>query len=181
MMIVIASFITFLTLGFLLLTLVGLPGTWGIVVTAMFLAWLSPPELLIAVSWTQVIVLVAIALFGELIEFAAGAAGVGKLGGSKRAALFAVVGSLVGAIFGMFVGLPIPVPVVGSLVGSILLGAAGAALGAVIGERTSGKSWDGSVKIGAAAFAGRIAGTLGKTICAAIMSGMLIFFAWTRY
>ncbi len=54
-------------------------------------------------------VMLGLAMLGEAIEFAAGALGVGKLGGSKRAAALAVVGSLVGAIGGMFVGLPIPI------------------------------------------------------------------------
>lgn len=177
MIYVIASLITILSLGFLLLTVVGLPGTWGIVITAVLLAWLAPPSVLIYISWGYVVALVALALLGELIEFIAGAAGVGRLGGSRRAAIYSIVGSLIGAIVGMFVG--IPIPVVGSVIGSVLFGAIGASLGALIGERQIGKTWDGSVKVGTAAFVGRIVGTLGKTFCAAVMSAMLIFVVWT--
>jgi uncharacterized protein YqgC (DUF456 family) len=119
-------------------------------------------------------------LLGELIEFVAGAAGVGKLGGSRRAATMAIVGSIIGAIAGMIVGLPIPIPVVGSLIGSILLGGVGAAIGALIGERTTGKGWDGSMKIGVAAFTGRILGTVGKTLCAAVMAVLLIVLVWIK-
>ena len=175
---VIASLVTIFALGFLVLTLVGLPGTWAIVVTSVLLAWLAPPDWCIAIAWGNVAALVGLALLGELIEFVASAAGVGKLGGSRRAAALAIVGSLVGALVGMVIGLPIPIPVVGSLIGSVLLGGAGAAVGAFIGERMIGKDVDGSIKIGFAAFLGRIVGTLGKTLCAAIMAAMLIVLNW---
>jgi uncharacterized protein YqgC (DUF456 family) len=148
------------------------------VVAAVLLAWLVPQEVFVSIPWAYVGVLVGLALLGELIEFIAGAAGVGKLGGSRRAATMAIVGSLVGAIVGMVVGLPIPIPVVGSLIGSILLGGIGAAVGALIGERTTGKGWDGSMKIGLGAFVGRIFGTLGKSLCAAVMAAMLIVLVW---
>jgi uncharacterized protein YqgC (DUF456 family) len=180
MMYVVASLVSILALGFLLLTLVGLPGTWGMVVMAVLLAWLVPQEVFTSIPWIYVAVLVGLALLGELVEFVASAAGVGKLGGSRRAATLAIVGSLVGAIVGMVVGLPIPIPVVGSLIGSIILGGVGAAVGALIGERMTGKAWDGSVKIGMAAFVGRIFGTVGKTFCAAIMAAMLIVLVWVK-
>jgi uncharacterized protein len=178
MMYVIASLVTVFALGFLALTLVGRPGTWAIVVTSALLAWLAPTEWGISNSWGYVAALVGLALLGELVEFVASAAGVGKLGGSRRAAALAIVGSLVGAIVGMVVGLPIPIPIVGSLIGSVLLGGVGAAVGALIGEKWKGKDWDGSVRIGYAAFVGRILGTVGKTLCAAIMTAMLIVLIW---
>ncbi len=178
-MYVIASLVTVFALGFLLLTLVGLPGTWAIVVTGALLAWLAPVFAFINVSWGYVAALVGLAMLGELIEFVASAAGVGKLGGSRRAAVLAIVGSLVGAIFGMtaFAAI-IPIPVVGSLIGSVLMGGLGAAVGAFIGERMIGKDLDGSIKVGFAAFLGRIFGTVGKTLCATIMAAMLIVLVW---
>ena len=178
MMYVIASFITVLAIVFLMLTIVGLPGTWAMVATGALLAWSAPTFSTISVSWGYVAALIGLALLGELIESIAGAVGVGKLGGSRRAVVLAIVGSLFGAIVGMVVGLPIPIPLVGSLIGSVLFGGLGAAVGAFIGERTIGKDLDGSVKVGFAAFLGRIFGTVGKSLCAAIMAAMLIVLAW---
>lgn len=178
MIYVAAVFVTLLVLVFLLATVIGLPGPWAMVITAALLAWLVPDDGILALSWGTVGALVGIALLGELIEFVAGAAGVSKLGGSRRAATWAIIGSIVGAVVGIFVALPIPIPVVGSLIGSILLGGVGAAVGAILGERSIGGRWDSSTRIGVAAFLGRIFGTVGKSICAAVMAVLLIVFVW---
>ncbi len=160
----------------LALTVLGLPGNWLIVGTAAIAWWAISPESIAWMPRWSILVMLGLAMLGEAIEFAAGALGVGKLGGSKRAAALAVVGSLVGAIGGMFVGLPIPI--VGSVIASLLLGGVGACAGAALGERWVGKDWDGSVRVGVAAFWGKLLGTFGKAICGAIMAGMLIFLAW---
>ena len=178
MMYVIAGVASLFSIVCWLATVVGLPGTWVMVLIGVLLAWLPPTDWIIYISWGNVAVLVGLALFGELIEFVASAAGVGKLGGSRRAATYAIIGSMVGALSGMFIGLPIPIPVIGSLIGSVLFGALGAALGAFLGERTIGKNIDGSMKIGVAAFVGRIFGTVGKALCAAVMAVFLIALCW---
>ncbi len=180
MMYLIAVLVTLFAIVCWLATVVGLPGTWVMVVIGVLLAWLPPEEWIGDVSWGNVAALVGLALFGELIEFVASAAGVGKLGGSRRAATYAIIGSMVGALSGMFIGLPIPIPVIGSLIGSVLFGALGAAVGAYFGERTIGKNIDGSMKIGLAAFVGRIFGTVGKALCAAVMAVFLIALCWWR-
>lgn len=124
------------------------------------------------VTSTTVVILVVLAGVGELVEFVTGAAGVGKLGGSKRAAVLAIAGSMVGAVVGLLVGSPIPV--VGSLVASLLLGGAGACAGAALGERWAGKEWDGSIQVGVAAFWGRLLGTVGKVIIGFVILLILI-------
>jgi len=174
----IAILVSLVAIISLFATVLGLPGIWVIVVTALVL-WVSTSgESFIHVSTYGVIALVVIALLGELVEFAASAAGVGKMGGSKRSAWLAVAGSIAGAIFGLFAGSLIPIPVIGSLVTSVLLGGIGAAIGAVIGERWVGKDWDQSARIGVAAMIGRLLGTIGKGICAAIMTVVLIWQVW---
>lgn len=173
-----ASVVSLFAVVFLVATVLGLPGTWGMVVIAALLAWLGPSEGILAVSWGVVAALVGVALIGELVEFAAGAAGVGKLGGSRRAAAWAIIGSIVGAIIGVVVGLPIPIPIVGSLIGSVVLAGAGAAVGAFLAEHSLGKKLDSSAKIGMAAFLGRIFGTVGKAVCAAVMAALLIAVLW---
>jgi uncharacterized protein len=161
----------------LVATVLGIPGNWGIMVVAGVTYWLVPKDYLAHTPAVMVLVLLGLALVGEAIEFAAGALGVGKLGGSKRSAALAVVGSLVGAIAGMFVGLPIPI--VGSLIASVLLGGVGALAGAALGERWVGKDWHGSLEVGFAAFWGKLLGTFGKVVCGAIMAGIAIFLLWS--
>jgi uncharacterized protein YqgC (DUF456 family) len=157
-------------------TVLGLPGNWLLVIAATAIAWFVPTDLTCHVSWLGVGVLVALATVGELIEFIAGAIGVGKTGGSKRAAALALAGSLIGAMVGFVLGLPIPV--VGGLVGSLLFSGLGAAVGAIIGQRWFDKNWDKTMKVGIGAFWGRLLGTLGKAICGALMVIVLLFYVW---
>ena len=78
-----------------------------------------------------------------------------------------MVGSVVGGLTGLFVALP--VPIVGPLIGALLLGGLGAFGGAVVGEKWAGRENEESVKVGVAAFRGRILGTLGKTAIGFLM------------
>jgi uncharacterized protein len=144
--------------------LLGLPGTWLIVVAVAAYAWFVSPEKPASIGWNVVIALAALAVVGELAELAAGAMGVSKAGGSRRGALLAIVGSIVGSIVGMCVG--VPVPLVGSLVAAVAFGALGALLGAMIGEQWKGRDFDASLEVGKAAFVGRVLGTVAKmTVC----------------
>ncbi len=63
---------------------------------------------------------------------------------------------------GAVVGIPIPIPIVGLVIGSVLFACVGALVGAAIGEKWHGSKLDHSLKVGGAAFAGRLVGTLGK-------------------
>src|SRR5215208_6744618 len=128
------------------MNLLGLPGNWLIVAAAALYAWLIPPDTRAAIGWPAVGVMTGLAVLGEVAEFAAGAAGVKKLGGSWTGAILALIGSAVGAIAGMVVG--VPVPVVGSLVAAVLFGGLGALGGAVLGETLRGRSLDASLRIG---------------------------------
>ncbi|MGD9723240.1 MAG: DUF456 domain-containing protein [Pirellulales bacterium] len=152
--------------------LVGLPGNWVIVVAAGVYAGLLPADSRIAIGWETVAALVVLATLGEIVEFAAGALGVSKAGGSRRGALLALVGSLVGAVAGMFVG--VPIPLVGSLVAALLFGGLGALVGAMLGESWKGRDFDVSLQIGKAAFVGRVLGTLGKLIVGSAMLAVLL-------
>lgn len=149
--------------------LLGLPGNWLIVVASATYAWWMPPDSRVAMSWPMVGVITGLALIGEFVELFAGAAGVNRLGGSWRAAILALFGSVVGAFVGLFVG--IPIPVIGSLVAALVFAGMGALVGAVIGESWKGRTMEHSLEIGQAAFWGRIMGTLAKTIIGAIMVG----------
>ncbi|MEZ6096390.1 MAG: DUF456 domain-containing protein [Pirellulaceae bacterium] len=154
----------------------GLPALWAIVMFGVIDAWLIPEDWLVHMPWWSVVTLVALALIGELVEFIAGALGVGKLGGSKRSAALALGGSMVGALIGLFVSIPFPIPFVGALVGSLLFSGLGAMAGAWIGEHWVGRDVKTGMKVGLAAFVGRILGTIGKSIAGAVMVAVVI---WT--
>ncbi len=174
----IAILVTLVAIVGMFATVLGLPGLWLMVVTGVILFFTTSNETFVHVSIYGVVALLVLAGLGELIEFIASAAGVGKMGGAKRSAWLALAGSLLGAIIGLFAGSLIPIPIIGSLVTSVLLGGVGAAIGAVIGERWVGKDWEQSAKIGAAAMIGRLLGTIGKGICASIMAVVLVWQVW---
>ncbi len=90
-----------------------------------------------------------------------------KAGGSRRSAALALVGSLIGGISGLAIG--VPVPVIGSLVAAVLFAALGALAGAMIGESWKGRDLDQSLRVGKAAFWGRVLGTLAKALIGAVM------------
>ncbi len=145
-----------------LATFFTLPGNWVIVaLCAAFAYWIPEAEHARGIGWPVVIGLAVMALIGELLELAASALGATKAGGSKRAAALALVGSMIGSLVGAAIGFP--VPVIGPLIGVLLCGGAGAALGAVLGEKWKGREFDDSLPVGAAAFWGRILGTVAKS------------------
>jgi uncharacterized protein YqgC (DUF456 family) len=153
-------------------TLFGLPGNWLMVIVVGVYWFFVTADSSLAIGWPVVAATVALAALGELVEFAAAAAGAGKAGGSKRAAVLALVGSLLGGVFGLFVGLPIPV--VGQVVAALLFASFGALCGALLGEQWKGRTIDASLRVGWAAFWGRLLGTLGKLMCGGVMIVVVI-------
>jgi len=144
----------------ILLVVVGLPGTWILIATAVVIdlldwLWLQPDAPLTFHPLT-IVAAVLLGLVGELLEFLLSAAGAKKFGASKRGMLGSVVGGVLGAIFGTVL---IWIPILGTLVGAVC----GTAAGAVIGEM-----WDGratlrdSAKPAFGAVIGRVLGTLSK-------------------
>jgi hypothetical protein len=150
------------------LTLFGLPGNWLMVAAVGFYAWLGPQSGSMQVSRELVVVMAVVAGIGELLEFATGAWAARRAGGSRRAAIYSLLGSFAGAIGGAMLGLPIPV--VGSAVGAVLGGAVGALAGAVLAETSQGQSANQSLRVGHAAFWGRLLGTAAKSIVATTMA-----------
>ena len=143
-----------------------------IVLAAALWVWLAPSSY--TFSWLLVLLLLALALIGEGIEFAASVLGTKKMGGSSRGATMSVVGAIIGGILGAVLGVPIPIPVVGILIGSVLFAAGGAMIGAMIGEQSQGKTLKESAKIGSAAFIGRLLGTAGKIVVGSSMAVLSI-------
>jgi uncharacterized protein YqgC (DUF456 family) len=146
------------TLG-LFLVVVGFPGTWFMVLASALISWLSGGEL---ISTPTLVVLVVLALLGELLEFIMGAAGSRKAGGTRRGAVLSVVLSIIGGIVGTFA---IPVPVIGSILGACI----GAFLGALTGDLAAGRKMESAIEVGRGAFVGRLLGTLYKLILGVAM------------
>lgn len=156
------------------LNIAGLPGNWMVVGLAALYAYLVADGSRVDVGWPVVIVLLVLALVGELIEFAAGAVGATRAGGSKRGAALSLLGSLLGGLAGMFVGAAIPIPVIGPVIGALFFASLGALVGAVLGEKWKGRDLEESLRIGNVAFWSRLAGTLGKIGVGAVMIAVLI-------
>lgn len=97
-----------------IMSMLSLSGTWAVLLAAIFAMTLDAPF----PSFGVVLVFMGVAIALEVFEFFAGAWGVQKRGGSRKAGVAAVIGSLLG----LFLGTLIPIPIVGSLLGMLLGG-----------------------------------------------------------
>jgi len=146
--------LTILNLVFWIAILFNLPGTWLMVLSAALLEWWTPTQ---PVFGTTVLIgATALAVIGEILEFVLGAKGARQAGGSKRGAVFAIVGGIVGAILGT----ALPIPILGTLIGAC----AGAFAGSVFGDRWAGHSFEQSMASGRGAAVGRFWGTIWKML-----------------
>lgn len=157
-------------LGALVATILMLPGNWIIVAQCvLFKLFVNLPDER-GLSWYCVGAVVVLAIVGEILEFAAGAAGAARSGGSRRGMLLAIIvgmgGALVGTAAGSFL---IPIPFVGTVVGAVGGGALGAFGGAYLGETWKGRSEQERMAISQAALVGRLFGTVGKLAAGSIM------------
>jgi uncharacterized protein YqgC (DUF456 family) len=122
----------------------GLPGLWLIVLAIIGYGWLTDFQ---TMSAGFLILVIALALLGELAEAWIGFRFAQRYGGSRRAGWGALVGGLVGAIVG------VPVPVIGSVVGGFV----GAFIGAAVFEYTRARHTEGAARAGWGAVLGRAA------------------------
>ena len=150
-----------------MLVVIQLPGAWmlfGIAVVIELIdglwfsrdTWTFPLWLLIA----NLVLLV----IGEIVEFAAGAAGAKGGGASRRG----MIGSLIGGVVGIFVFTPLFfwLPFFGTLMGAIV----GTFVGAVIGELSAeGTRVGHTVKPAIGATIGRVVGTMSKVGVALVL------------
>lgn len=168
-----------ITLGLLLLVnaagvlmvLFQLPGTWLILTATGVAFWLLRDSQIL--GWWLVAVLLVLAILGEIVETASGAIGSRRSGGSRRGALLSVPTAIVGAAVGAAVAgsltlaflWVVPVWLVIVMAG----GALGAAAGAALGDRLAGRTWTDAGRAGYGAAMGRLWGTVGKLLIAAVM------------
>ncbi len=155
-------------------TLFTLPGNWMLLLCTTLFAYFYPAsDDGYGIQWWVIAVLLLLAIVGEVIEFAAGAAGAAKQGASRRAMALAMVGTVVGSLAGAAIG--IPIPVAGLIIGALGGGALGAFGGAYLGEVWKGKSTEESVSVGKGAMVGRVLGTIVKLIVGAAMFAIATF------
>ncbi|MBS0260936.1 MAG: DUF456 family protein [Planctomycetes bacterium] len=164
-----AVLFSLLNLGALASNLITLPGNWFIVLTSVIFALVVKHPTATGLNWWVVGVVAGLAVLGEVLEFAAGAAGAAKSGGSKRGMFISMLGAMAGSLGGAFLGTWIPIPVVGNLIGAVVGGAAGAFGGAYLGESWKGQGEEERLTISKAAMIGRVLGTVGKLGIGVIM------------
>ena len=147
--------------------LFALPGNWALAALVAAFAYFVPVDGSRGVSWTSVGIVVALAVAGEIVEFAAGAVGAAKVGASRRSIWLSLVGAMIGSIGGAAIGAPIPI--IGSLVAALVGGSAGAFIGAYLGETSIERSHGERFAVGKGAMIGRLWGTVGKFAVGAVM------------
>jgi hypothetical protein len=150
-------------IGLVLIPL-GLPGLWVIVLGILGYGWLTDFRTLSAGFLVLVILL---ALLGEVVEAWVGFRFARRYGGSSRAGWGALVGGLIGAIVG------VPVPIIGSVVGGFV----GAFLGAAVFEYTRARRTEGAVKAGWGAMLGRAAAAAVKMAIGIVLVVASLFLA----
>lgn len=121
------------------------------------------------VGWVLLVVMLGIAILGEIIESFFGLVYVAQRGATKWGVLGAFVGGLAGALGGGFV-LP--------FIGSILLGLAGAFAGAVLFEYLYYRSMDRALQTGFSAFIGKLAAMFVKFALGLVVLGIFIYRSW---
>ena len=128
----------------------GFPGNFIILADSILFGWYDGFN---DVSVKILIILLGLALLGELVEFIVGILGAKKYKSSNKA----IVGSIVFGIIGGILGIPFFLGI-GAVIGAFI----GAFVGAFLVEFFLEKNVDRAMKSGWGAFVGRLAGTFFK-------------------
>lgn len=149
-----------------LLTLVALPGTWIILLTALVLE-LFWPDLF---SWYTLVAALLICILAEVAEFLSSAAGAAATKASKRAVWASIAGGLIGAILAT-IFLPF-LPILATILG----GAVGAGIAAALAENTLKPDLRRSLSlysVGRGAALGRLSSTIVKSLFTILLAIVL--------
>lgn len=149
-----------------LMTILGLSGNFVIVGLGLIHALITGFD---PISWQLLLVLLGMAILGEVIESVLGVAYVAKKGATRYGVVGAFLGGLLGAAAGSAV-----VPVIGTIVGSFL----GAFAGAVAGEYYREQRTEESLRVGFHAFIGKMLASGAKFALAVAMIVMLVQRGW---
>lgn len=147
---IVFSLFLFIAIAGLISHIFGLPGNFIILGASILFGWYGGFK---EITLTTLIVLLALTLLGELIEFIVGILGAKKYKSSNKA----IVGSIVFGIIGGILGIPFFLGI-GAVIGAFI----GAFVGAFFVEFVLEKNVDRAMKSGWGAFLGRLAGTFFK-------------------
>jgi len=147
----------------LVLIVLGMPGLWIMVASAVTYNLVVPGD---PIGWVTLVIVGVLALVAELLEFSLTGRYARKYGGSRRAGWGAIIGSIVGAMVG------VPVPIVGPVIGAFV----GSFAGALIAELTGGSSAGDATRVAKGALIGRVVSTALK-IGIGFTIGIWIFIA----
>ena len=150
----------------LVLIVLGMPGLWIMVASAVTYNLVVPGD---PIGWVTLVIVGVLALVAELLEFSLTGRYARKYGGSRRAGWGAIIGSIVGAMVG------VPVPIVGPVIGAFV----GSFAGALIAELTGGSSAGDATRVAKGALIGRVVSTALK-IGIGFTIGIWIFIAAAR-
>lgn len=148
------------------ITFITLPGLWLMLLSATIYAIATHFHF---ISWKTLLVLLVMALLGEIVEVGYSGRGAKRAGAGRRGLWGAIIGGVLGGFVLSFV-LPFGFPL------STILGICiGTFAGATLGELSAGQSLSRSALIGLSATTGRVMGTILK---GAIGGAMLILTLW---
>ena len=161
-----AILLTLLNTVWLGTIVLGLPGNWLMILSAILLAWWQGGDDASdgagLFSLMTLIVIVVIAAGAEVAEFLTGVLGSKKAGGTRWGSLGALAGGIIGAVIGT---VAIPIPLLGSLIGAC----GGACLGAWGLELYSGQTMKASLGSGVGAGVGTLAGRMIKLVAGIVI------------
>ena len=147
----------------LILIVLGLPGLWIMIASAVAYNMLVPGD---PIGWFTLVAVSILGVIAEVLEFTLSGKYARKYGGSRRAGWWAIIGGMVGA----FIGFPVPIvgPVIGAFVGSFV--------GALAAELSIGSTPGDATRAGYGALIGRVVSTVLK-IGIGFAIGVWIFVA----
>ena len=131
-----------------------LPGSPLILLGAFIYAWYTD---FTVITWGVLLVLFALTLLSQMVEYLATIIGAKKYGASR----WGVAGAVAGGLIGLFAG-----GVLGIMIGPFL--------GALVCELLYGRTIGTSMKIGFGTLVGFIGGAIGKLIIALAMVGVFL-------
>ena len=157
--------VTVLAVSFLaglVLTPLGLPGLWLMVLGTVAYGWMTDFR---TIGVVTLAVVAGLAMIGEVAEAWLGFRFARRYGGSSRAGWGALVGGIAGAVVG------VPVPLIGSVVGAFAGSFAGAALFEYLGSWRAGTA----VSAGWGAVLGRAAAAAAKVALGVVIVVVVAF------
>jgi uncharacterized protein YqgC (DUF456 family) len=151
-----------LNVVWLVLVIFGLPGNWLIVISTCLFAWWRWEDGVFSIY--TLIVIVLLAILGELFEFLGSMHGAKRAGASWRGSVAALAGAIAGAILGTFF---IPILFLGTVLGACI----GAGFGAWAIEVSRGRKIEESFRYAVGAGLGEFFGITSKLVV-----GIIIWF-----